>query len=90
MLLDRRYHNRELQMMKVMEHENIVRLRHFFEKSGRKKVGKRVGRRRQTRPVVTDVGASRRCCVSEGGGVLHLPAHASRGGWYIRVSPDEA
>jgi len=36
-LLDRRYHNRELQMMKVMEHENIVRLRHFFEKQGKKK-----------------------------------------------------
>lgn len=36
-LLDRRYHNRELQMMKVVEHENIIRLRHFFEKSGRKK-----------------------------------------------------
>mmetsp|Transcript_11302 Transcript_11302/g.25322 ORF Transcript_11302/g.25322 Transcript_11302/m.25322 type:complete len:592 (+) Transcript_11302:82-1857(+) len=36
-MLDRRYHNRELQMMKVMDHENIVRLRHYFEKSGRKK-----------------------------------------------------
>lgn len=36
-LLDRRYHNRELQMMKVVEHENIIRLRHFFEKPGRKK-----------------------------------------------------
>ena len=36
-LLDRRYHNRELQMMKVMEHENVVRLRHYFEKAGRKK-----------------------------------------------------
>jgi len=35
--LDRRYHNRELQMMKVMEHESIVRLRHYFEKVGRKK-----------------------------------------------------
>uniref|UniRef100_A0A7S4B1Y9 Protein kinase domain-containing protein n=1 Tax=Chrysotila carterae TaxID=13221 RepID=A0A7S4B1Y9_CHRCT len=36
-LLDRRYHNRELQMMKVMDHECIVRLRDFFEKAGRKK-----------------------------------------------------
>merc|ERR1719310_704632 len=36
-LLDRRYHNRELQMMKVMDHENVVRLRHYFEKGGRKK-----------------------------------------------------
>ena len=36
-MLDRRYHNRELQMMKVMEHENVVRLRHYFEKAGRKK-----------------------------------------------------
>eukprot|EP00967_Tisochrysis_lutea_P025769 scaffold29732_cov36-Tisochrysis_lutea.AAC.3 len=36
-LLDRRYHNRELQMMKVVEHENIIRLRQFFEKMGRKK-----------------------------------------------------
>jgi serine/threonine protein kinase len=36
-LLDRRYHNRELQMMKVMEHDNVVRLRHSFEKNGRKK-----------------------------------------------------
>ena len=30
-LLDRRYHNRELQMMKVVDHESIVRLRHYFE-----------------------------------------------------------
>ena len=36
-MLDRRYHNRELQMMKVMEHENVIRLRHYFEKAGRKK-----------------------------------------------------
>jgi len=36
-MLDRRYHNRELQMMKVMEHENVVRLRHYFERAGRKK-----------------------------------------------------
>ena len=36
-LLDPRYHNRELQMMRVVEHECIVRLRHFFEKQGRKK-----------------------------------------------------
>ena len=36
-LLDRRYHNRELQMMKVMEHDSIIRLRHYFEKQGRKK-----------------------------------------------------
>ena len=36
-MLDRRYHNRELQMMKVMDHENVVRLRHYFEKAGRKK-----------------------------------------------------
>ena len=36
-LLDRRYHNRELQMMKVMDHENVVKLRHYFEKQGRKK-----------------------------------------------------
>ena len=36
-VLDRRYHNRELQMMKVMDHENVVRLRHYFEKGGRKK-----------------------------------------------------
>jgi len=36
-LLDRRYHNRELQMMKVMDHESIIRLRHYFEKQGRKK-----------------------------------------------------
>lgn len=36
-MLDRRYHNRELQMMKVMEHDNVVRLRHYFEKAGRKK-----------------------------------------------------
>ena len=36
-MIDRRYHNRELQMMKVMEHENVVRLRHYFEKAGRKK-----------------------------------------------------
>ena len=36
-MLDRRYHNRELQMMKVMEHENVVRLRHHFEKAGKRK-----------------------------------------------------
>lgn len=36
-MLDRRYHNRELQMMKVMDHDNVVRLRHYFEKGGRKK-----------------------------------------------------
>ena len=36
-MLDRRYHNRELQMMKVMEHENVIRLRHYFERAGRKK-----------------------------------------------------
>ena len=36
-MLDRRYHNRELQMMKVMDHENVVKLRHYFEKQGRKK-----------------------------------------------------
>ena len=36
-MLDRRYHNRELQMMKVMEHDNVVRLRHFFDKPGRKR-----------------------------------------------------
>lgn len=31
-LLDRRYQNRELQMMKVMDHECVVRLKHFYEK----------------------------------------------------------
>ena len=36
-MLDRRYHNRELQMMKVMDHDNVIRLRHYFEKAGRKK-----------------------------------------------------
>lgn len=37
MLLDRRFHNRELQMMQLVEHEHIIRLRCFFEKSGRRK-----------------------------------------------------
>jgi len=36
-LLDRRFHNRELQMMQLVEHEHIIRLRCFFEKSGRRK-----------------------------------------------------
>mmetsp|Transcript_39443 Transcript_39443/g.92746 ORF Transcript_39443/g.92746 Transcript_39443/m.92746 type:complete len:298 (-) Transcript_39443:1489-2382(-) len=36
-LLDRRYQNRELQMMKVMDHDCVVRLKHYYEKPGRKK-----------------------------------------------------
>jgi hypothetical protein len=31
-LLDRRYQNRELQMMKVMDHDCVVRLKHYYEK----------------------------------------------------------
>ena len=37
-ILDRRYHNRELEMMKGMEHECVIRLLNHFEKPGRKKV----------------------------------------------------
>ncbi|KAG8468297.1 hypothetical protein KFE25_013380 [Diacronema lutheri] len=36
-LLDRRYQNRELQMMKVMDNDCVVRLKHYYEKPGRKK-----------------------------------------------------
>ena len=31
-VLDRRYHNRELEMMKGLEHECVIRLHHHFEK----------------------------------------------------------
>eukprot|EP00965_Chrysotila_dentata_P241030 6204037-Pleurochrysis_carterae.AAC.3 len=31
-VLDRRYHNRELEMMKQLQHEYIIKLRNFFEK----------------------------------------------------------
>ena len=36
-ILDRRYHNRELEMMKGMDHECVIRLLNHFEKPGRKK-----------------------------------------------------
>jgi len=36
-VLDRRYHNRELEMMKQLQHEYIIKLRNFFEKPGRKR-----------------------------------------------------
>jgi serine/threonine protein kinase len=31
-VLDRRYHNRELEMMKGLEHECVIKLHHHFEK----------------------------------------------------------
>ena len=31
-VLDRRYHNRELEMMKQLEHECVIKLHHHFEK----------------------------------------------------------
>lgn len=31
-VLDRRYHNRELEMMKGLEHECVIKLHHSFEK----------------------------------------------------------
>ena len=31
-VLDRRYHNRELEMMKSLEHDCVIRLHHHFEK----------------------------------------------------------
>ncbi|KAL1495657.1 hypothetical protein AB1Y20_016523 [Prymnesium parvum] len=36
-VLDRRYHNRELEMMKGLEHECVIKLHHHFEKPGRKR-----------------------------------------------------
>jgi len=36
-ILDRRYHNRELEMMKQLEHECVIKLLNFFEKPGRKR-----------------------------------------------------
>merc|ERR1719183_1357689 len=36
-ILDRRYHNRELEMMKGLEHDCVIRLHHYFEKPGRKR-----------------------------------------------------
>ena len=36
-VLDRRYHNRELEMMKGLDHECVIRLHHHFEKAGRKR-----------------------------------------------------
>jgi len=36
-ILDRRYHNRELEMMKQLEHECVIRLLNYFEKPGRKR-----------------------------------------------------
>jgi serine/threonine protein kinase len=38
-LLDRRYQNRELQMMKVMDHDCVVRLKHYYEKPVRPRAG---------------------------------------------------
>ena len=31
-ILDRRYHNRELEMMKGLDHECVIKLHHHFEK----------------------------------------------------------
>ena len=31
-VLDRRYHNRELEMMKKLDHESVIKLHHHFEK----------------------------------------------------------
>ena len=36
-VLDRRYHNRELEMMKGLDHDCVIRLHHHFEKPGRKR-----------------------------------------------------
>jgi len=36
-VLDRRYHNRELEMMKGLDHECVIKLHHHFEKPGRKR-----------------------------------------------------
>jgi hypothetical protein len=36
-VLDRRYHNRELEMMKGLEHECVIKLHHHFEKPGKKR-----------------------------------------------------
>ncbi len=36
-VLDRRYHNRELEMMKGLDHECVIKLFHHFEKPGRKR-----------------------------------------------------
>mmetsp|Transcript_10740 Transcript_10740/g.35622 ORF Transcript_10740/g.35622 Transcript_10740/m.35622 type:complete len:556 (-) Transcript_10740:906-2573(-) len=35
-ILDRRYHNRELEMLRQLEHECVIRLLNHFEKPGRK------------------------------------------------------
>jgi serine/threonine protein kinase len=37
-ILDRRYHNRELEMLRQLEHECVIRLLNHFEKPGRKQV----------------------------------------------------
>jgi len=37
-ILDRRYHNRELEMMRQLDHECVIRLLNHFEKPGRKQV----------------------------------------------------
>ena len=36
-VLDRRYHNRELEMMRGLDHECVIKLHHSFEKPGRKR-----------------------------------------------------
>lgn len=37
MVLDRRYHNRELEMMKGLDHPCVIKLHHHFEKAGKKR-----------------------------------------------------
>ena len=36
-VLDRRYHNRELEMMHGLDNEFVIKLHHSFEKPGRKR-----------------------------------------------------
>mmetsp|Transcript_1347 Transcript_1347/g.4262 ORF Transcript_1347/g.4262 Transcript_1347/m.4262 type:complete len:139 (+) Transcript_1347:73-489(+) len=35
-ILDRRYHNRELEMMRQLDHDCVIKLLNHFEKTGRK------------------------------------------------------
>ena len=52
-MLDRRYHNRELEMMKGLDHECVIKLHHHFEKPCAARLPRRAlasPRRRTHRP----------------------------------------
>lgn len=59
-ILDRRYHNRELEMLRQLEHECVIRLLNHFEKPGRKQV--------RARGSHTESGQRGRCPPMGGGG----------------------